>query len=80
MLLRIQYQDGRYNYVNPETLDELIMSRKIGQFFRPSERRWVDIDEAGSRGPGSDERAERACLWGDPDARINHEKQFTGVP
>jgi hypothetical protein len=51
MLLQIQYQDSKYNYVNPETLDELIMSRKIRQFFRPSEKRWVDIEEAASRGP-----------------------------
>jgi hypothetical protein len=45
MLLRIQYQDNKYNYVSPETLDELIMSRRIRQFFRPSEKRWVDIEE-----------------------------------
>jgi hypothetical protein len=52
MLLQIQYQDNnKYNYVNPETLDELIMTRKIRQFFRPSERRWVGIEEAASRGP-----------------------------
>jgi len=52
MLLRIQYQDKKYNYVDPETLDEMIMTRRIRQFFRPSERRWVDIEEAASRGPG----------------------------
>jgi hypothetical protein len=51
MLLHIQYQDSRYNYVNPETLDELILSRRIRQFFRPSEWRWVDIKEASLRGP-----------------------------
>jgi hypothetical protein len=50
MLLRIQYQDNKYNYVSPENLDELIMSRKIRQFFRPSEKRWVDIEEAARRG------------------------------
>ena len=50
MLLRIQYQDKEYNYVNPETIDELIMTRRTRQFFRPSERRWVDIEEASPRG------------------------------
>jgi hypothetical protein len=50
MLLRIQYQDNKYNYVSRETLDELIMTKKIRQFFRPSEKRWVDTEEAALRG------------------------------
>ena len=54
MLLRIRYSDSKYNYVNPETLDELIMTRRISQFFRPSENRWIDVGEAALRGPTLD--------------------------
>jgi hypothetical protein len=53
MLLRVQYQDKRYDYVNPSTLEELITSKQIQKFYRPSEKDWIDIEQGPLRGAGS---------------------------
>jgi len=50
MLLRVQYRNEKYDYVVPETLDELIMTREITRFYRPSENDWVDVDRSPLRG------------------------------
>jgi hypothetical protein len=52
MLLKIQYHDMKYDYVDSLTLDRLITSREIRQFFRPSENTWVRTDEGPLRGMG----------------------------
>ncbi|WP_028893377.1 GSU3473 family protein [Syntrophorhabdus aromaticivorans] len=52
MLLRIQYPDSKYDYVDTPTLDRLIEFRRIRQFFRPSEKKWVDISRDPVRGLG----------------------------
>ncbi len=46
MVIRIQYHDMGYDYVDHLTLDKLIMSGEVRRFFRPSENIWVDADEA----------------------------------
>jgi hypothetical protein len=54
MYLQVQYRDLRYDYVDTRTLDRLIEFRRIRQFFRPSEGRWVDIGLDRVRGLGGD--------------------------
>ncbi|MDY0290993.1 MAG: hypothetical protein RBR02_01460 [Desulfuromonadaceae bacterium] len=34
MLIRVQYTGGKYDYVNPETLDEKISTGEIAKFSR----------------------------------------------
>ncbi len=43
MLLRVQYPNETYDYVSAATLDGLIGALQIRQFYRPSEKGWVDI-------------------------------------
>jgi hypothetical protein len=50
MTLRVQYVNGKYDYVDNRTLDELIEQDLIRQFYRPSERRWIDIETDPVRG------------------------------
>ena len=44
MLLRIRYPNLDFDYISAHMLDSLIGSRKIIQFYRPSEERWVDVE------------------------------------
>jgi len=43
MILHVQYKDLHYDFVNTRTLDKLIADEKLRLFFRPSEKRWVDV-------------------------------------
>lgn len=54
MLLRVQYQDYRYDYVDAHTLDRLLSGKTLLQFYRPSEERWVDVYRDPIRGLGGD--------------------------
>jgi tetratricopeptide (TPR) repeat protein len=42
-LIQVLYRNARGGPVDDITLDELIRSRKITHFYRPSEDKWVDI-------------------------------------
>ncbi len=53
MLLHVQYQDSRYDYVDAAVLSELISAKKIKKFFRPSQADWIDIETGPIRGEGS---------------------------
>jgi hypothetical protein len=50
MMLRVQYQNSRYDYVDAHTLDKLITRKGIRQFYRPSEERWVNVASDPIRG------------------------------
>jgi hypothetical protein len=50
MTLRVQYKDGKYDYVDNHTLDILIDQDLIQQFYRPSENKWVDVEADPVRG------------------------------
>jgi hypothetical protein len=52
MLVRVMYQDYRYDYVDTHTLDKLITFKSIKKFLRQSEDRWVDIVRDPIRGMG----------------------------
>ena len=50
MLLRVQYPNSRYDYIDAAALDRFIVSKSIKKFFRPSENVWVDVERAPIRG------------------------------
>lgn len=54
MVLHIQYQNNKFDYVNHYFLDRLINTRRIKRFFRPSEEKWVIIGVDPIRGNGGD--------------------------
>ena len=54
MVLRVQYQDNRYGEVDGPTLDRLLLGKTLRQFYRPSEKRWVDVYRDPIRGLGGD--------------------------
>ena len=67
MLLRVQYQDERFDYVQPAALDGLIVSGRVKKLYRPLDREWatVGIDAVrGSGGPysGTDRRQGESSL------------------
>ena len=43
-LVQVRYRNNREGLVDDVTLNELIVSGKVKQFYRPSESRWVDVD------------------------------------
>jgi Flp pilus assembly protein TadD len=51
-LIQVLYRNNRRGPVDDITLDELVRSRKITHFYRPSEERWVDIFVDPVRGRG----------------------------
>ncbi len=52
MILYVQYQDNRYDFVNTQILDRLLAEKEIRRFRRPSEQRWIDVDTDPVRGLG----------------------------
>lgn len=50
MTLHIQYSDGKYDYVDSQTLDRLIDANQVKLFYRPSEKKWVNVDTDPIRG------------------------------
>src|SRR5512136_622670 len=44
ILVQVRYRNNREGLVDDVTLNELILSGKIKQFYRPSESRWVNVD------------------------------------
>ena len=52
MMLHVQYQDEKYDYVESQAIDKLINSRLIKQLYRPAEKRWVIVDHGPIRGMG----------------------------
>ena len=52
MMLYVQYQNDRYDFVNAQMLDRLLTAKKVRQFYRPSEKRWIDVSNDPVRGLG----------------------------
>ena len=44
-LIQVRYRNNRDGLIDDVTLNELIRDRKIKQFYRPSESRWVDVEK-----------------------------------
>jgi hypothetical protein len=69
MLIRVQYRDQRYDYVDAKLLDHIIATKPIMKFYRPSEGLWVDVERALVRGTGG-EYGE----YSGPERRLSHER------
>jgi len=52
MLLHVQYQNGRYDYVQAAAIDGLIASGALMRLFRPSEKEWATVGVDSFRGSG----------------------------
>ena len=50
MLLKVMYQNEKYDMVKPSLLNGLISSKKIKKFYRS--QAWVDIETDPIRGSG----------------------------
>jgi tetratricopeptide (TPR) repeat protein len=43
-LVQVRYLNNHNGWVDDVTLNELILSNKIKQFYRPSEEKWIDVN------------------------------------
>ena len=77
ILVQVRYKNNREGFVDDVTLNELILSGKIRQFYRPSESRWVDVEHdsirAKSNGYKGPERREanRTAIKEEPSSLIS---------
>ena len=62
MVLHIQYYNNKFDYINSEILDQLINTRRIKRFYRPSEEKWVVIGIDPIRGNGGDHEGKERRL------------------
>jgi hypothetical protein len=72
MMLRVQYQNFNYDYVDTRTLDRLLLGRDLRGFFRPSEKKWVNVYRDPIRGMGGE-------YYGS-DRRQSHKTERLGTP
>ena len=78
--IEVQYQDGTHAFVDDHLLDSLINLGRITHFYRPSERRWIQIGvdptrKEGGPIPGEERRRTGRLLAMIPrlsDATMNH--------
>ncbi len=65
MMIKVQYQDYRYDFVNTRALDRLLDRREIRRFRRPSQKMWIDVVRDPIRGSGGD-------YWGPNRRKLNN--------
>jgi hypothetical protein len=79
MTLHIQYLDGKYDYVDSQALDRLINSNMVKLFYRPSEKKWVDVETDPVRGKIRFYRfSEKKWVNLDIDTEIVDKQNYTG--
>lgn len=54
MLLYVRYQNNDYDVVDAQTLDNLISGKRVRQFYRRSEERWINVSSDPIRGLGGE--------------------------
>ena len=52
MLLHVQYQNDRFDYVQAVVLDSLIASGRLKKLYRPLDKHWVTVGVDPIRGSG----------------------------
>ena len=52
MILHVQYEDLHYDYVDTHALDKLLAEKSVLEFYRPSEKRMVNVYHDPIRGMG----------------------------
>ena len=62
--LRVQYESDSYDYVGARIFEVLLEHQRIKRFYRPSERRWVNVHNDAIRGFGG--------TYSGPDRRQLH--------
>ena len=55
MYVKIQYNDGKYDYIKAFNLDGLLSKGRISQFYRPLSRQWVSVNDQGGIRKSSDQ-------------------------
>jgi hypothetical protein len=80
--IQVVYPKDKRGSVDDITLDELIRSQKISHFYRPSEKRWVDIFVDPVRGSGQAHGGEgwkrRDTDWEEDSEPKAREEKSTG--
>jgi len=56
MVLHVQYQNEKYDYIGAHILDKLLDKESLVGFYRPSEERWVNVYRDPIRGEGGNYR------------------------
>jgi hypothetical protein len=54
MILHVQYENDKYDYIGTHVLDKLLKKDRLMSFYRPSEERWVNVFRDPLRGEGGD--------------------------
>jgi hypothetical protein len=71
--VEVKYQNDTHAFVDDYLLEDLIRSKQIKQFFRPSERRWITI--------GIDPvRIGKSLYWGKERRRAGHFEEMIPLP
>jgi hypothetical protein len=71
--VEVKYQNDTHAFVDDYLLEDLIRSKQIRQFFRPSEKRWVTI--------GIDPvRIGKSFYWGKERRRTGHFEEMIPLP
>jgi len=66
-LIQVKYRNGQEGIVDDVTLNELILSHKIEQFYRPSQEKWINI--------GTDPVRIRESEYGGPERRESDKEE-----
>jgi len=75
--IRVIYKKERdgFDYVSSERLDTLIMGEEISHFYRPAERRWINIKLDPLRGKGGFYQGpDRRRIINRPDEEVQETK------
>jgi len=71
--IEVKYQNDTHAFVDDYLLEELIKSKQIKQFFRPSEKRWITI--------GIDRiRIGKTPYWGKERRRTGRTEEMIPLP
>ena len=65
--IRLQFEDGNFDYVSNSQLKKLFESKKVKMFYRPSEKQWI---------VSSEDPRKKSIPFAGPDRR----KRRTGDP
>ncbi len=52
MIIHVQFKDFKYDFVNTRVLDKLLAGKSVLEFYRPSEKRMINVYRDPIRGSG----------------------------
>ena len=71
--IEVKYQNDTHAFVDNYLLKDLIRSKQIKQFFRPSEKRWISIET-------DPVRSGKSFYWGKERRRVRHFEEMIPLP